>query len=137
MNFIDAVKTFPISFSAETVGDGLWGCEEGNKVEFTSVEVDITGTPDNDGWDLWGTIEVKHNLDAYEYGLLYTDSIEKAVEEYLVNHPVLSKYIASASGSEQGMQDQFILSMDISLPKGFKLGTLTEDGFEVNVSDMT
>lgn len=136
MILVTAVKHVPVNWSVTTVGDGLWEAREGVAVNITSVGLIINAYPENDGWHFYGEARVYHDLDAQGNGLLYTDSVEDEIERLILEHPFLSKYVTSAGGSEQGMQDRFMLSLDVEQPEGITLGAFMEDGFEVETVDL-
>jgi len=117
---------------AYATGDGHWGMCAGVLVRFEEMTL-IVSNYNGNKWSDFAEFQVKHDCDAKENGLCYTDSgIEGRANEFIQTHDAFSKIIAGdVSGSEQGMQDQFVLSCDAELTDGITDELLTALGFEI------
>jgi len=101
---------FDHSFTATGTGEGFWGCEKGQKLNFYSIYIRITT---HDG-EWWGSMTLKHNQIK---GLAYSDPGVKCdvQAEFMVALGKFSTVIdaSSITGSEQGMQEKDALNCDV------------------------
>jgi len=107
-------------------GDGLWNLEKGVDIHLNHVYIEARSF---DGDSLCGTVRVTHNCAASKQGLLYTDGVTKDVIECLRKHPLLGQLIEDGCGSEQGMQDEFVLDLDVDIVPGTTFEFLRQSGF--------
>ena len=129
---MQASKTYAVNFAVVAAGNGYWGMKAGTEVTFNSITLSVTG--DEDGYS--AELRAEHNCDAGVYGLCYTDSaVEDAVEAFALQHAELGKLVASADGSEQGMQDDDMLSCDAVLRDSVDVDMLQALGFDVYDED--
>jgi hypothetical protein len=90
------MQNYACNFTVTTVGDGLWGCEQGRKVNVTTICVITEGDVDND----YKTVNVTHDS-TWD---IYSDT-------------AFSNAISAALGyavgfTEQGMQEDNYASME-------------------------
>ena len=128
MKVTSAEKSFNIFLKTKSVGDGYW--DLGPDVMITSTKVDVEVRQFDDD-TLTGTSRFHHDCNAYEHGLIYTDSAEVMFFKFLEEHPELGDIVLGAGGSEQGMQDQFVLDMDLDIRDNVTFDMLERYGFKV------
>lgn len=120
----------PVQFSAMSTGDGYWGMDAKERVDFNEVRVSVTLMPGDD--NQWAEICFQHEHEANDLGLCYTDKgIEQAAATFCARHPMLSNF-DHIGGSEQGMQGNHYLSCDANIDKDFTEAELLELGFVEN-----
>jgi len=123
-------KSIPVSFRAIAAGDGYWGMVKGTIVVFKMCK--IIATIDNDS--SWAEVQLTHNTDATRDGLCYSDSgIQGTVRKKLAEYEEIASIInvSGVNGSEQGMQGQFMYSMDADIVPKIKKLEFIESGFEM------
>ena len=124
-----ATKTYAVDFTAIAAGDGYWGMKAGTEVRFSELTLNVNCY---EGEDCTAMLNATHNADAAVYGLCYTDNgVEDALNAFMQQHAELSKLLECVDGSEQGMQDYYMLSCDAGLREGVEIATLQAVGFEV------
>lgn len=116
-------------FTATATGDGHWGMEAGTVVTFTKLELRLTAYNDDGGTTRYGELCAYHNKEAHEHGLCYTDKgVTAGVMGFVLKHPTLSKLVEDGSGSEQGMQEAKMFSLDVQLTKKYTIDELVALG---------
>lgn len=123
-----AEKSFNIILKVKSVGDGYWDLGPDVVITSTRLWVEVRQYDDD---PLIGTARFEHDCNAYTHGLIYTDSAEVMFFKFLEEHPELGDIVIGASGSEQGMQGQFVLDMDLDIKDNVTFDMLERYGFKV------
>jgi hypothetical protein len=126
-------KTYVVDFEGVADGSGLYGMEPGTVVKFNRLEVEIKSF-DPDDW--YASINAYHDTDANKYGLCYTDAgIEQAINNFISNHKEIGTLVYNAGGSEQGMQERKMFSLDAEVHGDVTLKLLEELGFDIELDE--